>query len=869
MMFMKLRAVVVRGRVEREMEAELAQNLEAEIADRIGRGVPPAQAHREAALEFGRLEAIKEDCRDARGVGPWERFRQDARYTLRLLARNRTFSLMALVTLALAIGPTTAVFSLIDGILLRPLQFPAPERLFHAKDVDLTGPFDTLRSHSRQAEYAAHAGIRGFSTPGREFPERVKGAFVSANFFRVLGASPWLGRTFLEGEDGPAASRVAILSHEFWMRRYDGRPAAIGQNLILDERAYRIVAVMPPGFHDPAAAAANFWIPLVIDPSSPGAYWGSGGLTVLARLHDDATAAQANAELRAWIARMRKMFPWRMPDAWGAGTQLTGLQDHMVAPVQSRSLLLLGAVLLVLLIAIVNVANLLLGQAASRRYELWLRASLGATPGRLARQLLTEAVILAGIGGALGVSLAYAQLAWLKRLLPADTPRLAEAAIDARVLACSAAVALGSGLLFGLLPAWRVRRQSLSLPDSRAAAATHGRCTGSLLVTAEAAFATVLLVGAGLLLHSLWNLLRVDPGFRVQSMVTAELSLDRSAAGSIEKTLAVYQQLRAALSAYPGVASVAAMNVLPLTREPSYLSAAIDDHPRPPQDPQFVLWTNFVTPEHLDTLGIRLLRGRRFTAADAPQADRVAIIGKTMAHRFWPQADPIGKRLRPASGNEWRTIVGVVDDVKNYSITGPPDWVDGEVYLPLAQAPFVPRTISVIARLETAPGSFERGLPRLVREVCANCAVGRVAAMSTIVDAATAAPRSTTWLVASFALLALALAAAGIYGVVSHGVRRRMRELGVRMALGASRGAILWLVIGSSLRATLLGAATGLAASWMLARGIASLLYGITPRDPLGFALAPVILIAVTILASSLPAWRAVRSDPTRSLREG
>jgi predicted permease len=345
----------------------------------------------------------------------------------------------------------------------------------------------------------------------------LKGSEVSANFFRVLGASPLFGRTFADGEDRPGKLRVVVLSHAFWVQRYAARPDVIGQQLPLDEVAYEIIGVMPRGFQYPTAAV-NFWAPMRLDLRAIGEYWGSGGLSVFARLREGVQPGAAEAELRGQISQIRAMFPWRMPDAWGSGAGLTGLRDHLIAGAKLRSLLLLGVVALVLVIAIVNVANLMIGQTAARQRELTLRASLGATPGRLARQLLTEAVALAVTGGLLGTLLAFGQLTLLKRWLPADTPRLAEVAIDERILAFTAAISLGSGLLFGLLPAWSARKQRslTAMEGSRSTPGAMGLRTDAALVMTEAAFATILVVGAGLLLRSFWNLLQVDPGFPVE-----------------------------------------------------------------------------------------------------------------------------------------------------------------------------------------------------------------------------------------------------------------------------------------------------------------------------------------------------------------
>jgi len=451
---------------------------------------------------------------------------------------------------------------------------------------------------------------------------------------------------------------------------------------------------------------------------------------------------------------------------------------------------------------------------------------------------------------------------------------LSEVAIDGRALAFTAAITVACGLVFGLLPAWRVRRQRslAALEGGRSTLSARALHTDAALVAADAALATILLVGALLLLHSLWAVLHLDPGFQTQSLITAELSPGPATAESVEKTVALWDRVRSKLEGYPGVKNVAAMNILPLTPQASMFAAAIEDHPRPPEEPQFVLWSTVVTPEHLATLRIHLLGGRGFTEADREGAPLVVLVSRATARRFWQGRDPIGKRLKPVWDKQWRTIVGVVDDVKNYSITGPPEFVDGEIYLPLAQAAqgfVLPPSLSVVARIDGRPEGFEQRLPAMIQAVCANCAVSKIARMETVAAGATEAPRSTTRLVSGLALLALVLAAAGIYGVVSHAVLRRTRELGVRLALGASRGRVAWLAVGSALRSMAVGAMVGLGCSWALARWIKTLLYGVVEHDAVSFALAPIGLIVVAVLASLVPVWRAVSIDPARSLREG
>jgi predicted permease len=392
--------------------------------------------------------------------------------------------------------------------------------------------------------------------------------------------------------------------------------------------------------------------------------------------------------------------------------------------------------------------------------------------------------------------------------------------------------------------------------------------TDAALVTCETAFATILLVGAALLLHSFWSMMHAPMGYRVDSLVTAELNPERTIAVSLDKTIALYGSVREKIASYPGVLNVAAMSQLPLSSHAAANTFAIEDHPRPSQDPQFVLWTTAVTPEHLGTLGIDLLQGRGFTSADQKNSLPVVLISRSTAQKFWPAVNPIGRRLRPVWEGGWRTIVGVVDDVKTYSMTGPPGWVDGEVYVPLTQATAPPQNLALVARVGNDPSAFEQALPEIIRGACGTCTLSKIASMATVVSGVVAAPRSLAWLVGGFALLAVLLAA-GVYGVVSHGVSRRTREIGIRLALGASPGSAAWLVMASSLRHVAMGTATGLAAAWVLVRWMQSLLYGVASHDIVSFSLPPAVLITVALVASLLPMARAARVDPAKSLREG
>lgn len=658
----RLRAILRRAAMEREMDAEMADHLAQEEAELQSRGVSPEEARRLSRNTMGRIDAIREECRDARGVTWWEHFRQDTVFATRLLAKRRTYAAVAIGTIALGIGSTSAVFSVVDAVLLRPLPYPEPQRLVSVEGLEMRGPFDAMRRSSRVAEYAGHQGVRAFTLAPRDggLPERTRGVEVSSNFFGVLGAPPAMGRVFVEGEDRPGRNRVAVLSHGLWLEKFGGRPGLAGEKLVLDEVAYEIVGVMPADFRFPSTEA-RFWIPMVLDPRNGGEYWGTAGTSMFVRLNPGATLEAVRRELKDEVPRIRAMFPWKMPDAWGVELRVRELGEALTAGIRTRGWVLFGAVAVVLMIAVVNVANLMLGQTAARAHELALRASLGATGWRLARQLLTEAFVLTAVGGVLGVLLGCGLLGLLRWSLPADTPRLAEVAMDGRVLGLAAAVSILSGVLTGLLPALKVKRRIapvLAANGGRGATVGgRGLRADGILVMTQVALATVLLVGTGLLVRSLWTMLAVDFGVRVDSVVTAELTPGPAAASSSERRAALWAAVRDRLRGYPGVREVAAMNVLPLTPQVSAFTASIEDHPIPEREPQYVLWSTSVTPEHREVLGIGLVEGRGFTEADHAKSSQVAIVSRATAQRFWPGRSAVGKRVKPVFGKEWRTIV--------------------------------------------------------------------------------------------------------------------------------------------------------------------------------------------------------------------
>ena len=869
---LRMRAIARRPALERELEAEMADHLANEAQELVRRGLPPDEARETAHNTMGRLEHIKEECRDARGVTWWEHLRQDISFAVRVLRKKRTFSATAIGTIALGIGSTAAVFSVVDAVLIRPLPYPQPERLLSVAGIGMPGPFEAMRTTSRVADYAAWQGVQAYNllTPGEPQPERVRGSKVSANLFDVLRIKPLLGRTFRAGENSPGLTQVVVLSYGFWRNRCGSRSDIVGTQIMLDDRPHEVVGVMPATFGFPSTEAL-IWTPMLLDPRAIGSYWGTGGTDMIARLRAGATTDGLLAELRAEVPRIRAMFPWRMPDAWGSELKVAELRNALVADARVRTLVLLGVAAILLLISVVNVTNLMIGHTAARAREIALRRSLGATDGRIARQMLTESLVLTLLGGVLGIGLAFGVLILLKSWLPQDTPRLTEVAIDLRVIGVTAALTITCALLVGLWPALRSRKQTalaLSAGSRTSTLGVVGVRTDALLVMTEAVFATVLLVGAGLLGRSLWTLMQIDPGFRTDSLVTAEISPGPGAAASAEKREALWSELRDRLRRYPGVRNVAGMNQLPMTPQISAFAAAIEDHPVPPEQPQYVLWSTAVTPEQPQVLGLRVLQGRAFTSADRVGSELVALVSRATAQRFWPQGNPVGRRLKPIASREWLTIVGVVENVKNFGVTGVPSWVSGEVYLPMAQAAQGGAPMAVVAEVQGDSAAFERALPALVHEVCSNCAVSRVGRMDQVVARALETPRSTASLVGCFALLALILAAAGIYGVIQHGVLRRTRELGVRVALGASRMQLAGAVVGTNLRSIGVGVSIGLVTAWMIAGLLRQLLYGVPLHDPLSFGVPVAVLFFVAAIASCGPVLRALRIDPAQTLRQ-
>jgi len=790
--------------------------------------------------------------------------RQDLRFALRQLRRSPGFTVVAVLTLALGIGANTAVFSVVDAVLLRPLSYAEPDRLVTPGYL-MSGEYLLVRERARTMEEVALHSSVGFNLSGVGDPERVPGARVSANLFSVLGVSPIVGRAFLPGEDRRGGSPVVVLGHGLWRERFDGDPAVVGREVVVDGEPRTIAGVMPPGVRFPADDV-RLWIPFAFDPSDAAALWGGAGGGVVARLAPGATPAASQAELRALAPEMREANTlWDPPPDHRATLEVVPLQDTIVGDVRARLWVLLGAVGFVLLIACANVANLLLARAAGREKEVAVRSALGAGRRRIACQLLTESAVLGALGGALGLLSA----AWGVRLLvgglPADVPRVAEIGIDPRVLGFTLAASAVAALLFGSIPALRSSRSDLRSAlraGERGSGAAPGRLAGTL-VTVEFALAVVLVIGAGLLIRSFGELTRVDPGFGTESLITARVTPPETEYADAASQRAFYADLLARVEAIPGVREVDAVNRLPLVGGFAGFAFEVEDDPYVPGTPAPVVGDRRITSDYPRTMGIPLLRGRALTAGDREGAPRVALINETMAREFWPGEDPIGKRFKEVWLDAWTTVVGVVGDVRSYGLASE---VEPEVYRPFSQLPA--REMSLAVRAAGDPATLAGGLRAAVGAVDPNVPVSEIRAIEHIVSGSVAGSRFTMVLVGGFALLALALAAVGIYGVISCTVGRRTREIGLRVALGARGADVLGAVLRRALLLAGLGAAIGVTAALGATRLLESLLFGVTATDPVTFVGVPLFLVVVALLASYVPARRATRVDPMTALRQ-
>jgi putative ABC transport system permease protein len=861
--------------LESEMDAEMKFHLEAYAEDLVRNGVGREEALRRARLEFGGIDSAKEQGREARGAKIMETLLQDLHYGGRMLLKNPGFTAVAVLTLALGIGANTAIFSLVNGILLKPLPFARPQELVSITGTYPKGGVVAMREQVQSLAVASYSEGHEFNLTGRGEPVRLTGTVVSAEFFAVLGANPELGRGFYFGEDRAGEDNFVIMSHALWEQEFAGDESIIGRAIELEGVSRQVVGVMPGDFRFPSAKT-QVWVPLHNDPRDTISYWAGDFMPVIGRLRPGSTIEKARAEVRMFQSRVFELFPWHMPDSWNADVSVIALQQGMVSDVRGRLFLLLGAVGLILLIACVNVANLALSRAATREKEIAIRTAMGAERGRLVRQLLTENVLLALIGGILGVLLATQGLRLLKAALPADMPRLADAHIDWRVLVFSGGLALFTGFLFGLAPALQSSRAAIAGSlNSASRGATHSvsQRLRSGLAIAEVAFAVLLVTAAGLLIRSFWALSHVDPGFRAERVLTARVTPNEEFCSEPERCISFYRELLSRMRAVPGVSSAAIINTLPLGGRVAKRSLEIEGQPITAGEVMPLMWMDVVTADYFGVMKIPVAAGRGFTSADSSGRAGVAMVTAATAKRFWLGQNPIGSHVRLNGQTEWRTVVGVVPDVRAYDLQKDvPGWMDGTIYVPYSatatlEGGRVPSEMTITLQTSLEDGQVQNLLRRTIAGLNPEVPASEVTPMQTMVSRSVSTPASTTFLFVAFALLALVLGMIGIYGVLSYLVSRRTREIGIRLALGAQRSDVLWLVMKDGAKFSVAGITVGLAVSFAVTRVLASELYGVTPADPLTFGAVATVMTVVTLLACYVPTHRATRVDPLIALR--
>ena len=880
----RLRALFRREPMEQELDEEVRAHLEHLAEKHLKAGLSREEAARRARLEFGGLEQVKEECRDARGVNFIETTIQDIRYGLRMLRKNPGFTAVAVLTLALGVGATTAIFSVVNAVMLKPLPFPTADRLVRLESlIAATGQgriasypdFLDWRARNHVFEGMAVFRTEDFTLIGSREPLHLHGAVVSAQLFSVLGATPALGRSFLEEEDNPAATSgtdAVILSYGMWQRHFGSDASVLGSTLQLGDHLFTVVGVMPKAFQFPVQAEPiELWTTIAVDAGGGAnamtAQRGAHYLNVVGLLKPGATLVQAQAEMATIASTLNKEHPENKPRT----VRIVPEIQSLVGPLRTPLLVLLGAVGCVLLIVCANVANLQLARATGRHKEMAVRSALGASRRRAICQLLTESVTLALLGGGLGLALGLASLRLLVRLIPVEVPRLDTIGLDARLLSFAFLISLLAGILFGLAPALRASKISLteSLKESGRGSGSeserHNRLRG-VLVVSEVALAVALLVGAGLLIQSFLHLIQVNPGFDPHHVLTFQL--DSPVGRQDSRVPAFFREVVAHISSLPGVSSASAVASLPLTGHNISSSIEIEGQSTPMGSRPSADF-NAVEPNYFRTLGTAFVAGRDFTERDDSKSTPVVIVNRTLARRFFPDQDPIGKHIRPGIGNGYgpgeppmREIVGVIGDVKQGGLGSE---AAPEVYAPFAQSPF--GTLFLVVRTEVDPRGIVEPARRQVAALDKNAPIYHVETLDQYFAQSAGPTRFITLLLSGFAGLALLLACLGIYGVISYIVVQRTHEIGVRMALGAQKSDVLRLVVSHGMVPALSGLGIGIIGALELTRFMSSLLYGLKPTDPATFIAVSLLLTAVALLACYIPARRATRVDPLVALR--
>jgi putative ABC transport system permease protein len=876
----RLRALFRRSAEETELDEELRFHFERQVEKYKLAGMADGEARRRARLLFGGHEQVKEDCREARGTSFVENARQDVRYAMRQLRANPTFAVVIVLTLALSIGANSAIFSVINGVLLKPLPYRQPDklvRIFFTNDVFPKFPLNPFDFRDFRARSKSFDGMAAFTRgdvqlSGSGVPVRLNGMGITSGYFRALGLTPELGREFDAKAEIPGNGLQVILSDRVWRDRFSAAPDILGRKITLNAQPFTVVGVMPAGTAHPGneyqplayGEDVDMWWPFAFggDPAQRGSHY----LEAIGRLKKDFTVAEASAEMNTLLTQIGN-------EHGGYGTWkmlVISLNDEIVGASQQLLLVLLGAVAMVLLIACANAANLMLTRAAARQREIAVRVALGAQRSRVVRQLLTESLLIACVGGALGLAMALAGVKALVSLLPANFPRAHDIHVSAPVFLFTLLVSVTTGVLFGLAPALQASRT-----DPREGLHKGGRATTggghqsrlrNALVVSEVGLACVLLICAGLMLRSLLNLMHLDRGFE-EHVLTAKLSLPRDQYKTDESRAQFFSRLVAGLQPLPGVQSVGIGSDLPWTGYDDNAGFSIEGKQAPPHD-GFHARYHMAGPDYFRALGTPLLRGRFFTDADKKDEPNVILINHAMAERYWPGENAVGKRItlqdHPKADKDWYRVIGVVGDVKDHPDspgTEPAFWWSGyQVANPFPNA-------LVVIRADSDPQLLVDAIQNQVAKLDPALAVSDVQSMDKIVTASVSTPRFAFLLVGLFGALAIVLAAIGTYGVIAYSVTQRTPEFGLRMALGARQFDVLRLVLVQAGGLILVGTAAGIVLSLMMAQGLKSLIYEVSPADPLTFTAIGFAVLAIAIVACFIPALKATKADPMVALR--
>jgi predicted permease len=874
----RLRALFFKKRQERELEEEIGCHLEMQIEDNLRLGMSPDEARYEALRKFGGVEQIKEVYRDRRSLPMVESTLQDLQHASRMFVKSPVFTAIVVLTLALGIGANTAIFSVVNAVLLRPLPYIEPERLVMVnavmkgedeKERFVSYPdFFDWREQNQSFEEMASFRSAGFTLTGVDEPERVEGARVSANFFTLLRIQPILGRAFLAEEEKPSSAHVVIVSYSFWQQRLGGDRSATGRTLTLNGTHFTVIGVLPPNFSFPLQVSkSELWATIAWEGQNLESR-GSRTNFVVGRLKPGVPLVQAQTDMQTIASRLESQYA----DSNANRTvRLIGLHEKLVGNIKESLWVLFGAVGFVLLIACANVANLLLARATARQKELAIRSALGASRWRVMRQLLTESVLLAMAGGTAGLLFALCGVELLSALAPEDLLHVSAIKVDGRALFFTLLVSLLTGIFFGLAPALKASRIDLNeaLKDGSynvTAGIERHRLRG-LLVVSEMALALILLVGAGLLIKSFIRLQQVDPGFRPENVLTMRLNLTRAKYGEGQQRIAFFQEAFERIEALPGVESAALITPAPFTGDNVSSNFAIKGQPLP-HDKEQQANVRGITPKYFRVLGIPLIKGREFTEQDRKGGIGVAIINEALAGRYFPQENPLGQRITGVGVNvdddeptEWE-IVGVVGNVHHFSLdteSAP------ELYLPHQQQTW--NWGHIVVRTNRDPMALAGVIRRQILSIDKDQPVAKIQPLEQMISQSVAQPRFYMALLTIFAAVGLALAMVGIYGVIAFSVIQRTHEIGIRMALGAQSLDVLKIIVGQAMILTFIGVAIGLVGAFVLTRLISSLLFGISPTDPATFGAISVLLTSVALLASSIPALKATKVSPIIALR--